>query len=487
MGLIIVVMLVAMFLSLLAVRPVRIQILNFLGLIGRVIQVIALGLTWLLTGGSAAVAAHLPVVWRRVRIASATGVFLLVVAILVLVAAARDGNAHLFASILLVLSVPIMVLFWARSWMAGSWLGHLFGMGPSYGLGLMVAFLWWLAEMFIVFPEALTAEVGWYINALILTAGVFWIIGVLKNRTTLVPHWTLAFSMALMLVYSVGAAWVTTTFASEIRWAKAERAVSVANNNSAAAQLEAMSQIRTAHVLKDSYLYTGTIVPVKGGGFRVDNLDYHLAPDKSGKMVREVIKQGTVLRVWEATSPLYANGSGREPVYRIVKLDELGEQVVAGQDFFVTANPEKVIITGPGSTPTPATSGLLSGTAGAPGTNTTISVSATAPWQKTGIMVTAGQTITVSASGTIKWDPTLPAVGPEGAWPIAGLANINDFPYPSGKAGSLLMRVGTEIIEIGTGKTIKISQGGEIHFMPNDRLWALGDNSGAFGTNVGVS
>lgn len=392
MGLIIIAMLVAMFVSLLAVRPVRIQILNFFGLVGRVIQVIALGVAWILTGGSAAVTAKLRTIWRRVKIAGATGVFLLVVVILVLVAAARDGNAQLFSAMLMVLSAPFVVLFWARSWMAGSWLGRKMGMGPSYGLGLLIAFLWWLAELFIVFPEALTAEFGWYINSLILTAGVFWIIGVLKNRTTTVPHWCLAISMALMLVYSVGSAWVTTAFASEIRWAKAERAVTVANNNSASAALEAESQIRTAKVLKDSYIYSGTVVPVKGGGYRVDNLDYHKIPDKSGKMVKEVITSGTELRVWEANSPLYANGSGREPVYRIVKLDELGEQVVAGQDYFVTANPEKVVITGPGSTPTPATSGLLSGTtsAGAPASTTshTFVVSAKTPLFDTGLDVT---------------------------------------------------------------------------------------------------
>lgn len=99
---------------------------------------------------------------------------------------------------------------------------------------------------------------------------------------------------------------------------------------------------------------------------------------------------------------------------------------------------------------------------------------------KTAMPVRRGTWVSVSASGSVTWDPLLPAVGPDGGFPAASLQNPSDFPVPSAGCGALIMRIGDTKHVVGSAIDIQAQSDGEIQFMVNDRLQSLSDNTGSF-------
>jgi len=104
-----------------------------------------------------------------------------------------------------------------------------------------------------------------------------------------------------------------------------------------------------------------------------------------------------------------------------------------------------------------------------------------AGWQSVHMRVTKGTWVSISASGSVTWDPTLPAVGVDGAaFSASGLQNSLDFPMPSAACGALIMRIGDTKYFVGSITKIQAQNDGEIEFMVNDRLNSLSDNNGSF-------
>ncbi|MDQ3816323.1 MAG: LecA/PA-IL family lectin [Acidobacteriota bacterium] len=105
-------------------------------------------------------------------------------------------------------------------------------------------------------------------------------------------------------------------------------------------------------------------------------------------------------------------------------------------------------------------------------------------WKSAQMGVIKGTRVSVSASGSVVWDPTLPAVGPDGAFNAASVENASDFPMPNARCGALIMRIGDTKYAIGSSANIQSQTKGEIEFMINDRVQSLWDNSGNFTVEV---
>lgn len=107
-------------------------------------------------------------------------------------------------------------------------------------------------------------------------------------------------------------------------------------------------------------------------------------------------------------------------------------------------------------------------------------------WKDSGLTVKKGQTVNVSASGSVVWDQDKPPVGPEGTYPANQVESPNDFPLPSAGCGSLLMRIGNEKFPVGARATITARDNGKIEFVVNDRTAYLFNNSGNFQIQVSI-
>lgn len=117
--------------------------------------------------------------------------------------------------------------------------------------------------------------------------------------------------------------------------------------------------------------------------------------------------------------------------------------------------------------------------------NWQVRVNGTESWHDTGITVERGQTITISATGLIKWNPNPDnnntTAGPDGvAYNAYRLQDPQDFPMPEANVASLIMRIGSVQYALGSRAVIDVKQSGSIQLMINDRYRGLQDNSGEF-------
>ena len=119
--------------------------------------------------------------------------------------------------------------------------------------------------------------------------------------------------------------------------------------------------------------------------------------------------------------------------------------------------------------------------------STNVQVLATDNWKNSGLVVTAGDELSISASGSVVWDQTLPAVGPDGTYPASTIEQPSDFPLPTAGCGSLIMKIGTRIYAVGSNNTVKASEAGSVLLMINDRYGYLHNNSGNFTVKVRVN
>lgn len=110
-------------------------------------------------------------------------------------------------------------------------------------------------------------------------------------------------------------------------------------------------------------------------------------------------------------------------------------------------------------------------------------------WQSTGVEVRRGETIQITASGSVTWATNVPSpyiyVSPNGtSYSASMLDDTTGFPSPEAGCGSLIMRIGSSIYPVGGNATILSRQNGTIEFMVNDRVYSLSDNSGNFHVTV---
>jgi hypothetical protein len=119
-------------------------------------------------------------------------------------------------------------------------------------------------------------------------------------------------------------------------------------------------------------------------------------------------------------------------------------------------------------------------------TEQSITVRATESWKDTQINVEPGDTVTVTASGSVVWDPALPPTDPDGVQLASTVPSPDEFPVPDARCGSLVMKIGSSTYKVGTKATAQAYESASIRFMVNDRFYALSDNSGAFVVRIRV-
>ncbi len=110
-----------------------------------------------------------------------------------------------------------------------------------------------------------------------------------------------------------------------------------------------------------------------------------------------------------------------------------------------------------------------------------VSVAARDGWTDTGIMVRAGQTIYIQATGRVRWGPSRQD-GPGGE---RNSPRNDARPMPSRPGGALIARVGEDEDYVFVGDDpgpIRVRQGGRLYLGINDDY--LQDNSGAFRVTV---
>lgn len=106
-------------------------------------------------------------------------------------------------------------------------------------------------------------------------------------------------------------------------------------------------------------------------------------------------------------------------------------------------------------------------------------------WQSTGFRVKKGETIQITASGSVTWDPNpntvQGTVRPNGYGRASKVLDKPwEFPVQEAGTGALIMRIGDSTYPVGEGATISSHQDGTVEFMVNDRINYLFDNSGSF-------
>jgi murein DD-endopeptidase MepM/ murein hydrolase activator NlpD len=103
-------------------------------------------------------------------------------------------------------------------------------------------------------------------------------------------------------------------------------------------------------------------------------------------------------------------------------------------------------------------------------------------WTDSGIRVSRGDLIKITAQGTVLWCPPCrnemtPTVGPKGTRQPYD-PDKHRFPLPNAGCGALIMRIANQIVAVGESALFLASNDGPLEFMVNDD--DLSDNRGAF-------
>jgi hypothetical protein len=144
----------------------------------------------------------------------------------------------------------------------------------------------------------------------------------------------------------------------------------------------------------------------------------------------------------------------------------------ANRDF-QSSDVARIVLARPNDVPSSASPATGGGT-----TPSGITVSAQQGWTPTGLVVNRGETLTVNASGEIRFREGGPANSPAGSSEM-GEGN----PMPSVPTGALIGRIGNgRPFLIGSQTRIQAPAAGQLFLGVNDTH--LGDNSGAFQVQV---
>ena len=131
--------------------------------------------------------------------------------------------------------------------------------------------------------------------------------------------------------------------------------------------------------------------------------------------------------------------------------------------------------------------GVAATSAKAADSSVTVSVPAIQPWVDTGVFVNIGDSVSITASGTVYLSGTDPGKTPAG---VAGcVATDNDSIHPGPFLGpgltcwSLIGRVGNNpAFEVGTGTSFTATSSGELNLSVDDNYFP--DNRGSWTATI---
>lgn len=122
-----------------------------------------------------------------------------------------------------------------------------------------------------------------------------------------------------------------------------------------------------------------------------------------------------------------------------------------------------------------------------------ITLDARENWYDTGIPVSEGSKLNISARGMIVWNPgeaTSTATPAGVGYSPADLSNADGFPAINARCGSLVMKIGQTVYPVGATRRIDVNNSfaeETIKLMINDRVTGLGDNSGVYEISLSMA
>lgn len=143
---------------------------------------------------------------------------------------------------------------------------------------------------------------------------------------------------------------------------------------------------------------------------------------------------------------------------------------------------------GGGTTSTPTTTTTTSTTTTSTTTTSTtsksVTVSATSSWKDSGVTLSGGETVCVTASASWKPDPQQATVDAMGR---PSLCTSSPCPIPTANSGALVGRIGSNTpFIVGSNFKFSTTQSGTLQFMINDDVNILNDNSGSASVQVQI-
>jgi N-acetylneuraminic acid mutarotase len=213
-----------------------------------------------------------------------------------------------------------------------------------------------------------------------------------------------------------------------------------------------------------------------------DGRIYAIGGYNSSSYVSTVEAYSITTNSWSSTTSLPAPtccmAAVAVPAGQIYAIGGAGNPSAGPQVAVLNFTPVPPTIT-PTATSTPTTAPTPTSTAGP----TIVNVPVTKPWTDTGIDVTAGATISVTASGSASF-----AVGPGNSYTPAGQAGCVHGEAqlaPGLTCFSLVARIGNGVpFEVGTGLTWQAATSGRLGLGVNDDYF--GDNSGSWTAAITV-
>jgi hypothetical protein len=123
-------------------------------------------------------------------------------------------------------------------------------------------------------------------------------------------------------------------------------------------------------------------------------------------------------------------------------------------------------------------SGVSSATIANNGASNEIKVLGAQPWTDTGIDLRAGETVSIRASGNIRFSAEIPSVGPDGDQPKCGTNPRVAYIAPELRCHSLIGRIGLSgaIFEVAVSRRFRATSAGRLYLGVNDNFFP--DNSG---------
>lgn len=131
--------------------------------------------------------------------------------------------------------------------------------------------------------------------------------------------------------------------------------------------------------------------------------------------------------------------------------------------------------------------GVTATSAEAADSSATVSVPATQPWVDTGVFINIGDSVSITANGTIYLSGGAPGTTAAGASNCVATANDSKPPGPFLAPGltcwSLVGRIGSNpAFEVGTGTSFIATSSGELNLSVNDNYFP--DNRGSFTATI---
>ncbi|MGA2980966.1 MAG: serine/threonine-protein kinase [Terriglobales bacterium] len=113
-----------------------------------------------------------------------------------------------------------------------------------------------------------------------------------------------------------------------------------------------------------------------------------------------------------------------------------------------------------------------------------IKVPGSQPWTDTGVDLRAGDTLSISASGNVRFSAEIPSVGPGGDQPKCGTNPRAAYIAPELRCHSLIGRIGLSgaIFEVGVSRRFRASATGRLYLGVNDNFFP--DNSGNWTVHI---